>query len=68
MEQESIPKALLFATLRVLRCNQLFRGGIEYPVVKKRFKNIAYKKIAVKYWYVPKDHGKYYLIKTFKGQ
>jgi len=30
----SLEKAILSSTLRILRCNQLFQGGIDYPVVE----------------------------------
>jgi len=68
LEQEPVHRALLFSVLRILRCNQLFRGGIDYPVVKREFDQVIHKKIPVKYWYVPRGDGTYYLIKTFKGK
>jgi putative membrane protein insertion efficiency factor len=59
---------------RILRCNQLFIGGIDYPIVKK---NLNCKKLCpynetknsfiVEFWLVPKEGDKYYLIKDFKG-
>jgi putative membrane protein insertion efficiency factor len=30
----SAPKALLASTARILRCNQLFAGGIDYPIIR----------------------------------
>ena len=65
VENNNIFKALFFTTLRILRCNQLFDGGIDYPIVKKNltFKN---KKIVIKYWFVPRDKNRYYIIKNFK--
>ena len=62
-------KALAQTTLRILRCNQLFAGGIDYPLV-------AYKKpkllelsqnIQIKYWFVPKDKDFFYVIKEFNA-
>ena len=58
---------LLFATFkiikRILRCNQLFAGGIEYPIVNRNFTNVCYKQIDVKYWYIPAAKG-YIIIKS----
>jgi putative membrane protein insertion efficiency factor len=59
------------SVLRILRCNQLFPGGIDYPVVSKRFKKRALvcrftcKVIGVKYWFIPKDSCRYYVVKSF---
>ena len=67
-------KALANATLRILRCNQLFPGGIDYPVVRYQapplltltsFLNILSGKISIKYWFVPKSDGYYYVIKDY---
>ncbi len=75
IEQNSLPKALFSSLIRILRCNQFFEGGIDYPVVKKDFKNslIGYKNIKnrnflIKYWFVPKRGNEYYLIKSFKKE
>jgi putative membrane protein insertion efficiency factor len=46
-------KALIKTTLRILTCNQLFKGGIDYPVVEINIKNFKYKKAKVKYWLIP---------------
>ena len=65
-------KALFFSILRILRCNQLFRGGIDYPVVKKRFTKISYTdryKISfckVSFWFVPKSKDIFFVVKSFK--
>ena len=74
LECAPVGKAVLSSTLRILRCNQLFKGGIDYPVVnfdppkisalKPKPKNI---KIVVKYWLVPKNNNSYYLIKDIYG-
>lgn len=68
-------KALLASTLRILRCNQLFDGGIDYPVVTYRppkllnlldFNRLC-GKMKIIYWFVPKDtnHSQYYILKDF---
>jgi len=68
-------RALAASTLRILRCNQLFAGGIDYPVVRycppyrplSPDFNRAYGTINITYWLVPKlpRKGLYYVIKDF---
>ncbi|MGW8169986.1 MAG: membrane protein insertion efficiency factor YidD [Sulfurovaceae bacterium] len=62
------------STLRILRCNQLFAGGIDYPIIKyhppkfpllKPYINHNYGKMNIKYWIVPKDKKYYYVVKDF---
>jgi putative membrane protein insertion efficiency factor len=70
-------RALEASTLRILRCNQLFTGGIDYPVVyfqppsmtKSLGINDFCGKIEVIYWLVPKDESRslYYVIKDFNA-
>ncbi len=72
-QQNRLDKAFLFSLLRILRCNQLFAGGIDYPVVKKSLKkrgvcshNANANKIIVQFWLIPREDDHFYLIKTFK--
>jgi len=68
-------KAFLASTLRILRCNQLFDGGIDYPLLvyvpPKLLSLLDFNrmcgKIKVIYWFVPKDASRslYYLLKDF---
>ncbi len=68
-------KALAASTLRILRCNQLFPGGIDYPVVtfcpanntKSLDINGFCGKINIDYWLVPKEgsRNQFYIIKDF---
>lgn len=68
-------KALMASTLRILRCNQLFAGGIDYPLVNftppKTIKSLkpaqCAHKINIRYWLVPKDKQHYYVIKQFSS-
>jgi len=68
-------KALLHTTTRILRCNQLFAGGIDYPVVAYtppkhttlRNPKAFYGKMKIRYWLVPKDRTYYYILKDFDG-
>jgi len=66
--------AMIKSTLRILRCNQLFPGGIDYPVIRYQappslcltsYLNILSGKIKIKYWFVPKAEGHYYVIKDY---
>ncbi len=53
-ENNNILLAFYYSFTRILKCNQLFEGGFDYPLVKLQFKNVLYKRINVKYWYIPK--------------
>lgn len=66
--------ALIQSSLRILRCNQLFKGGIDYPLVKYRppksvdlpYFNDSCGKIKIIYWFIPKqDTNLFYIIKDF---
>ena len=64
-DNNGVFKAFYFTILRILKCNQLFAGGFDYPVIKKLEKrNINYKKIKVIYWYIPLENGKYLVVKN----
>jgi len=70
-------KALAASTLRILRCNQLFAGGIDYPVVTFKPPRLTLSpdinnicgKINIIYWFVPKEteRSHYYVIKDFNA-
>jgi len=76
-EFNALHKAFTASSLRILRCNQFFKGGIDYPLV--HFKpskstdllklNAFCGKMNIIYWLVPKSMGKantlYYVIKDF---
>ncbi len=67
-EFNRIDRALAQSTLRILRCNQLFEGGIDYPVIKytpPRLLCLATKIPKIKYWLVPKKRGSFYVIKDY---
>jgi len=65
-EVDNFFSALFKSIFRVLRCNQFFKGGIDYPYTKKRFKPIYGKKREIKYWLIPKD-DKYIILKVSNG-
>ena len=68
----SFIKALFYSTIRILKCNQLFPGGIDYPIVKKLFSSPSFLLLrkqtptVVQFWFVPKDKESFYLVKAFK--
>jgi len=72
IEQDSNLILSFFAIfLRVARCNQFFKGGIDYPLVTKQLQPTPsiklVKKVKVMYWLIPKGNRKFILIKTLKG-
>lgn len=76
-EFNSPTKALFQSTSRILRCNQLFKGGIDYPVVhitspsyfNSLKPNNFYCNMTIEYWLVPKsthaNNTQYYVLKDF---
>ncbi|SFZ98746.1 Protein YidD [hydrothermal vent metagenome] len=70
-------KALISSTTRILRCNQLFDGGIDYPtftfIPPKIYTSLKINdfcgKINVIYWFVPKNtkRSQYYIVKDFNA-
>jgi len=74
-EENTISKAFYYTTKRILSCNQLFEGGIDYPIVKKNLNcnrvctcNKDKKLFFVKFYLIEKDDNNYYLIKSFKKE
>jgi len=68
-------QALWKSSLRILRCNQLFSGGIDYPLIHYtppktsalRISNANYGKMKILYWLVPKNKNQFYVLKDFDG-
>ncbi|MBU1668549.1 membrane protein insertion efficiency factor YidD [bacterium] len=61
-------KALVQSTLRILRCNQLFAGGIDYPIMDytpPKLLSLNQNLKQIKYWFVPKENSFYYVIKDY---
>ncbi len=63
-ENNSFFKAIYHTITRILKCNQLFPGGFDYPVIKiNHLQPNTTKKINIKYWLIPeKDGSNYYKI------
>lgn len=71
LENENFFKASLAIISRILRCNQFFSGGIEYPVIKKNIakNNLLPNPKSIKFpsfWLVPYKNEKFYLIKNIR--
>ncbi|AXH15630.1 membrane protein insertion efficiency factor YidD [Malaciobacter mytili] len=64
-ENNTFFKAIYFTITRILKCNQLFEGGFDYPIIKlAKHNNINYKKIKIKYWYIPIKNNRYLVLKN----
>jgi putative membrane protein insertion efficiency factor len=65
-ENNSISSAFYHSFTRILRCNQLFDGGIDYPTLDKLCQKPAKLGVdSIKYWLVPNQKNRYYIIKNF---
>ncbi len=68
-ENSNFTTATAKSAIRILRCNQLFEGGIDYPKINytpPSIISIKNRKIKVKYWLI--FNGKNYtLIKDFNA-
>ena len=65
LDNNSFFKAIYFTITRVLKCNQLYPGGFDYPVVRlNKIQIVDFKKIKVIYWLVPSKDGKYIVVKN----
>ncbi|NPA28816.1 MAG: membrane protein insertion efficiency factor YidD [Epsilonproteobacteria bacterium] len=55
----SLFQALLHTFLRILRCNQLFDGGIDYPKIScSVVRGATFGKVSrIRYWFVPRSRG-----------
>ncbi|MEA3229253.1 MAG: membrane protein insertion efficiency factor YidD [Campylobacterota bacterium] len=65
-QNNSILSAFYHSSTRILRCNQLFDGGIDYPILDKIILNPKKLDVdSIKYWLVPTKKNRYYIIKNF---
>lgn len=66
-ENNPLHTAFFHSFVRILRCNQLFPGGIDYPVTRHlAIKPVPGRVEAVKYWFVPKEKNRFFIIKNFR--
>jgi len=62
--------AIINSTSRILRCNQLFDGGIDYPVINftpPPLLQLSRNRIRIKYWIIPKEKNRYTVIKDYNA-
>jgi putative membrane protein insertion efficiency factor len=65
LENNTFFKAIYFTISRILKCNQLFPGGFDYPEVKiVKHNNIHFKRIKIIYWLIPVNNDKYLIVKN----
>lgn len=60
--------AFFQSSKRILKCNKLFEGGIDYPVVrytKPSLLLLSREIIKITYWIVQKEKKNFYIIKGF---
>jgi putative membrane protein insertion efficiency factor len=62
--------ALYHSIVRILRCNQLFEGGIDYPIVNNIKKPLIIKRLSfdfrsIRFYFVPKKDGGFFVVKSF---
>ena len=65
IECDSFFKALFKILLRILKCNQLFKGGIDYPIIKRKIKPVFGIKKKIEFWLIPTKENKYLVIKAY---
>lgn len=65
-EHNNILKAFYYSSIRIIKCNPLFDGGFDHPYVKLPSHKVEFKKIRVKYWFVPKDKNNYFVLQNWK--
>ncbi|MCI0500377.1 MAG: membrane protein insertion efficiency factor YidD [Epsilonproteobacteria bacterium] len=57
--------AFYFSIIRILSCNKLSQGGFDYPKVRHNLNNVIFKKIKIKFWLIPTEDGRFYIIKNW---
>ncbi len=59
--------AFIKTIIRILKCNQLCKGGIEHPIIKLEHLSAKVgKKANIKFWLIPIENNKFYIIKSLK--
>jgi len=65
-QKNSFLWAIFYSAIRILKCNQLFEGGIDYPIIRKKIRIYLVKKLytsKIIFFLVPKGKNKFYLIR-----
>ncbi|MDR1008456.1 MAG: membrane protein insertion efficiency factor YidD [Campylobacteraceae bacterium] len=72
-EYDNLILAFTKSAFRILRCNQLFKGGIDYPVVgKSAFKKPlllrkSFSDIRIAVWFIPTKKNSFWIVKSFRN-
>lgn len=45
--------ALFFSIIRILKCNQYFKGGFDYPCINVTLEDILHSPRRISYWLIP---------------
>ncbi|MDR0580149.1 MAG: membrane protein insertion efficiency factor YidD [Campylobacteraceae bacterium] len=71
-EYDNPALAFIKSALRILRCNQLFKGGIDYPKIKRsriktpKFLTSSSKKTDIAVWFIPTNKRNFFVVKSLR--
>ncbi|MDR2099745.1 MAG: membrane protein insertion efficiency factor YidD [Campylobacteraceae bacterium] len=71
-EYDNLLLALLKSMFRILRCNKLFVGGINYPKIKQsrikkpKLLKSSFKKTDIAVWFVPANNKIFFVVKALR--
>ncbi|MCE3036819.1 membrane protein insertion efficiency factor YidD [Helicobacter sp. faydin-H20] len=68
LKNQSFYQAIFQIFFRILKCNQFFRGGVDYPIKKALIVPNFFGPCKIVFWYIPiqNHHNKFFIIKSFK--
>ncbi|MCK5294377.1 MAG: membrane protein insertion efficiency factor YidD [Arcobacteraceae bacterium] len=64
-EYNNFFQALYYSIMRILKCNQLFDGGFDHPIIKYQVNKGNFNKIKIKYWLIPMQNSKFKIVKNW---
>ena len=68
LRTKSFPIAIINIIFRLLRCNQLFSGNFDYPIIRFNPRNVLKgRKIDVSIWFIPIQKNKFLIVKGYKN-
>lgn len=60
--------AIFYIFKRILKCNQYFSGGVDYPQIRKNFTPksgfFVIKKLNIKFWFIKSHKNRYFIVKV----
>lgn len=60
--------AIFYIFKRILKCNQYFSGGFDYPIIRRNFSPksgfFLVKKLNIKFWFIKNKKKRYFVIKV----